>query len=172
MAGNLFYGFDILNAKVQEQLLQLVKDLGDTVPRATWTKQDKMHVTLRFLGNVPIDPASDDLMGLQHKSFQCEVKGAGYFVNRNGPRVLFAELTNKASLQSLYEALGGNGVYNPHLTIAKLESSGDSEPLFATYAKSLSDHVFGPILVSSVKLYQTQGNGQPYKVLAERRLTT
>jgi 2'-5' RNA ligase len=171
MAGNLFYGFAILNAKVQASLEQLVTDLRDTVPRATWTGPDKWHVTTLFLGDVPVDYASDNLMGLQFQSFSAEVKGMGYFVNSKGPRVLYAELTQRVKLQSLYEALGGKGRYNPHLTVAKLEGKGDYAAEFADIAKNMADHEFGPILVQSVKLYQTQGGGLPYKVLAERRLT-
>jgi 2'-5' RNA ligase len=171
--GNLFYGFSIVNQKVQEQLQSVVKEFHDCIPRATWTNPDKWHVTLLFLGkNTTVDYASDRLMGLQHAPFQAEVKGAGYFVNSKGPRVLWADMTRKESFRSLYEALGGQGLYNPHLTIAKLEGKGDSDARLADIAKGLHDHVFGPILVENVKLYQTQGGGLPYKVLAERRLTT
>lgn len=170
MAGNLFYGFSVLNEKVQTQLCQLVEDLRDTCPRATWTSPGKLHVTLRFLGKTPVETASDWLMGSNYEPFTMQVAGAGYFTNSKGPRVLYAKLQPLNQLRGLYKAFGGEEVFNPHLTIAKLEGRGDFEPVFADLSKNLADHVFGDSLVPSVKLYRTEGDGQPYTVLAEKRL--
>lgn len=172
MAGNLFYGFHVNAAKVHEQVTALIGSIKDIVPRATWTTPEKLHVTVLFLGKAPDVGAADRLVRActGKAAFPIRVQGAGYFVNRQGPRVLYANVGHAGKLVDLHSDLGGKGSYTAHLTLAKLEDKGDFEPEFANLARQLHDHDFGTALVSGITLYRTAGDGKPYEVVAEHRL--
>jgi 2'-5' RNA ligase len=174
MSGNLFYGLEINHESTRNEVLRTVDDLRSVVPRATWTSPDKLHLTLLFLGAVPETFAYNTLeracRGLS--PFHITFNGTGYFVNNKGPRVLYATVAEgKHHLVKLNQALGGKGTYNPHLTLGKLEQSGDFAPAFSGMAKRLKDHDFGSVRVSSIKLYRTVGGGRPYQVVAEHGLS-
>jgi 2'-5' RNA ligase len=170
--GDLFYGFHVNSTSVQSSVRDFVADMQESVPRATWTTPEKLHVTVLFLGNVPEQGASDRLQrACSGKApFFIKVQGAGYFTNRGGPRVLYAVVGHGGKLLDLHTDLGGKGAYTAHLTLAKLEDKGDFEPSFKAISDSLSDHSFGSALVSGITLYRTVGGGKPYEVVAEHRL--
>lgn len=172
MAGNLFYGFHVNAAKVHEQVMSLIDTLKDSVPEATWTTPEKLHVTVLFLGKTPETGAADRLARAcsGKAAFPIRVQGAGYFVNRGGPRVLYANVGHAGKLVDLHTDLGGKGNYTAHLTLAKLEEKGAFEPQFVDMARRLHDHDFGTALVSGITLYRTAGDGKPYEVVAEHRL--
>jgi RNA 2',3'-cyclic 3'-phosphodiesterase len=170
---NLFYGFEISNPGVVANILGTVEDIRGLVPRATWTSPEKLHVTVLFLGEIPVEGADQLLQKacLSRSPFSVTMKGAGVFMGRPGPRVLYAEMSrNTHHIQGLHTALGGKGRMTPHLTLAKLENKGDAAMEFNVLAKQLVNHEFGTSLVSSVKLYRTQGSGLPYEVVAVHRL--
>lgn len=173
MAGNLFYGIHLNNASLTAKLLSVVAEHSPRVPRALWTSEEKLHITLLFIGGVPEEEPAERLAKAcrGRTPFALKVHGAGCF----GSRVLFANLSPVWELQALNKALGGKGAFNPHLTLAKLEKSGDSAIEFHSIAESLNkpdQPEYGRALVESVKLYRTVGGGKPYEVVAEHRLVT
>ncbi len=174
MSGNLFYGFCVNNESLRQNLMAFSETNRSVVPRATWTGEGKFHVTLLFLGKGPSDTYSDRLTRVcaGKAPFVVKASGAGIFTNREGPRVLYAELSPVAVMRTLHSELGGKGMFNPHLTLAKLEEKGDFAPEFKTLASGLTGHEFGSALIESIKLYRTVGDGAPYEVVAEHRLVT
>jgi 2'-5' RNA ligase len=117
-------------AKVQEQL----KGGG---AGASWTRPEGIHLTLKFLGEVP-EPKAQELMSTLTTAvrgtgtFRIEVAGAGAFPNVRNPRVLWigvsGDLEKLALLQASVEAaMTGLGFepedrkFSPHLTLARIK---------------------------------------------------
>jgi 2'-5' RNA ligase len=118
--------------------------------RASWERPEKLHVTLKFLGEV--EPARvADLSRAAGRAasvagpFELAVGGAGAFPPRGAPRVLWLGVTDTtgglARLQACLEdecaALGfarEKRPFSPHLTIARLRDPRTSGPLAAAHA--------------------------------------
>lgn len=170
MSGTYFYAVELHLPKA----LEFVEQCKSRVPRATWTDKDKMHLTVLFRGKTC--PESHQEVEA-FRQLCCETtpllvkaRGCGIFNNRSGPRVLFARVEPQDSLKTWHAALGGNpGTYTPHLTLAKLEDIGDADPEFANLAQEYHALDFGAALVGELRLYQTQGEGRPYRVVAWHR---
>ena len=168
MSGTFFYGLEAHLPKAVE----FAQQVKSRVPRATWTDKDKLHVTLLFKGKTcPTDTESFLRLCAETPPFRLKVKGFGTFNNRSGPRVLFGRCEPIDVLKDLHARLGGHAeTFTPHLTIAKLEDIGDAEPDFANIVQQYHTFDFGDCLVDELKLYQTQGEGRPYRVAAWHRL--
>jgi 2'-5' RNA ligase len=103
--------------------------------QVTWVPPERMHLTLRFLGEVTADHAALIATGLSApfdaKAFPVTLGGPGAFPSRGAPRVLwlgFSEgLTNLGMLErELSSRLAETGIppedrpYRPHLTLARV----------------------------------------------------
>jgi len=101
-----------------------------------WVKADSIHLTLKFLGQVPSDQISLIMSSLRtavvaHAPFTLEVKGAGCFPNIHRPRVVWVGVQeNDHRLHALQRAVE-NAIaplgypteirdFTPHLTLGRL----------------------------------------------------
>jgi 2'-5' RNA ligase len=103
--------------------------------RLTWVPADRMHLTLRFIGEVEDTMAAAVITALREpiavEPFTVRWEGLGSFPPRGAPRVLWvgvAEGTDglvraEAAVSARLEALGIPGEerpYSPHLTLARV----------------------------------------------------
>jgi len=120
---------DILTA-VQNRLQSL--DL-----HASWVRPDKIHLTLRFLGDIDPRRVPELSQALQNSLatvpfFSVCLGPVGVFPGRGQPRVIWMGLEGGDSLQKVYrateQALAGRGFppedrpFAPHLTLARIKS--------------------------------------------------
>lgn len=97
-----------------------------------WVDPRKIHLTLRFLGDVDssrIGPIKDSLAEIEARSFEVAPEGLGVFPSRRSPSVLWVGLQESTPLQELQhsveEAVVEHGFdpedrsFTPHLTIAR-----------------------------------------------------
>lgn len=123
--------------------LQLPDDVQDALaevwwgmPGARWTPPHQLHLTLRFLGEVPdrlLPDLSEALAAVDAPSFWLEVHGLGLFPGRGRPRVLWAGLSASEPLRHLQHkverAVQRVGLpaerrqFHPHITLAKLDGA-------------------------------------------------
>lgn len=130
-----------LRRLVTEHINRLRQQLPEV--RASWAREDNLHLTLKFLGNVPganIPNVSDALNRATKafSSFELTVSGCGHFPTRGQPNVLWIG-AQAATLQSLHTAiereLAAKGfprearAFHPHLTIARLRPSSGGRQL-------------------------------------------
>ena len=117
-------------AKMQEQL----KGGG---AGASWTRPEGIHLTLKFLGEVPEAKVPEIMSALaaavrETGKFRLAVGGAGAFPNVRNPRVLWVGVTGALeSLTALQAAVEGAMVklgfepedrkFSPHLTLARIK---------------------------------------------------
>ncbi|MFL6256134.1 MAG: RNA 2',3'-cyclic phosphodiesterase [Pyrinomonadaceae bacterium] len=127
--------------------------------RASWTRPESLHLTLKFLGEVE----AIRLDALQHAAvtaaaalapFALTIEGAGTFPPRGTPRVLWLGVGgDSAQLSRLQFRLDREGVYvgfpreskpfRPHLTLARLRAFQRPE-VVAALSEAHRRTPFGP----------------------------
>jgi len=119
--------------------------LKNTGARAKWVRPENVHITLRFLGEIPEEKARevcDSLRdGLENESeFTLKIAGLGAFPNARRPNVvwlgiesadgrlgLLKKAVDKAILPCGFEP--ETRAYTPHLTIGRTKSRKGAELL-------------------------------------------
>ena len=103
-----------ISAEAREQLIDAVERIRRDIPQGIqWANPDGMHLTLKFLGNIPsvgVGPLLECLepVASEAKPFPLRLDGLGMFPNRRKPRVLWAgvggDLDALARLQQTAES--------------------------------------------------------------------
>jgi len=123
-----------IRARVAAHITRLRRALPDVA--ASWNREDNLHLTLKFLGSVPVAKIEElsDAVGAftaQLEPFQLTLAGCGAFPARGKPHVLWIGIEDPhAILTRLHQALEDNCsqvgfareacAFHPHLTIARL----------------------------------------------------
>ncbi|MFP4680271.1 MAG: RNA 2',3'-cyclic phosphodiesterase [Chitinispirillaceae bacterium] len=149
-----------------ERIRDDISAIYQAIPRAKWTKDSQLHLTLRFIGEVSEDTAEKiecALNLIETPSFPIELKGVGFFPPRKIPRVLWCGIAPNEELLKLQakveRTLTNIGItpegrkYSPHITIAKLNRS-PSEKLAQFISSNALFHT-EPFLVSEFHLYSS-----------------
>ena len=106
-----------------------------------WVQPDQMHITLVFLGEVPLErvgEASEHLaVPVAQAPFDLRLQGLGAFPPRGAPRALWIGVREGADqLQLLQREIAdrlkrpvdpGAGLFRPHLTLARFRRSRPSD---------------------------------------------
>ena len=141
-----------IRRRIKEHIDQLRAVFPDV--RASWTREDNLHLTLRFLGDVPVAriPALSNAVAeaaREIRPFDLAISVCGTFPPHGRPKVLWigcAEFQPASSLSplplalsSLHAALEDRCAaagfereprsFHPHLTIARLRESRGSRAL-------------------------------------------
>ncbi len=124
--------------EIRQRIAQHIASLRDEAPdvRASWNREENVHLTLTFLGDVSINrlevlSQAAKHAGQQFSSFPVSIEGCGAFPDRGSPRVLWIGVEDPTgALNRLYDSLEDNcaragfarekRTFNPHLTIARL----------------------------------------------------
>ncbi len=127
-----------LPAAILSEIDRVVAQLKPQVPPESvrWVKADSIHLTLKFLGQVPSDQLALITSALKtviapQAPFVLEVKDAGCFPNMHRPRVVWVGVNDEAhrlhTLQRAVEnAIAPLGYptevrdFTPHLTLGRL----------------------------------------------------
>jgi 2'-5' RNA ligase len=134
-----------------------------------WVRTEGMHLTLKFIGEVPeekLSPIREALAGVgSPRPVRLEFRDLGYFPNERRPRVLWVGIkasNNLVELATQIEAaldpLGierENRDYVPHLTLARFKSPHRAEKLQEEIA-ALPSTEFGRIETAEFFLFQSK----------------
>lgn len=178
-----------LAEKARRQIADYIDRLrsGHGNLRVGWEKREKLHLTMKFLGDLD-EESLQALLGAVKKTakqiapFDIEVSGTGVFPNRKRPRILWLGISdperNLAGLNSILEAECASAGfarekrnYKPHLTIGRLRQPHHSAELVAEHLKYSFEPVgfaAGAIAVVESRLLPT---GSVYSVLEEYEFT-
>ena len=134
--------------EIPQQMQALLKHkqthLRSKIRKASWTKPENFHLTLKFLGDVHPETLADVREALRRvaeaqTSFSMELGGVGAFPNLNRPRVLWIGVKQGAptlsrlakSLNREMRALGFSmdTRFHPHFTLARFRTPLNLEPL-------------------------------------------
>lgn len=170
----LFVGLD-LPKEIKEQIYSLRGGLE----HAVWREPDRMHLTLRFIGNVEEDVADEILRELRYirfPAFHLTFKGLGYFDVANIPHHLWVGVEEGKILEEFHDKIDhaikkveGNQSerfkFHPHVTIAKLQGTTMDELFKYITANNLFKTQ--PFLVENFTLFASiareNGEGKYYK---------
>ena len=125
--------------EIPDEVRDTLLDLQSGLPGATWSPYENLHLTLRFIGEVP-EPMTDEieeaLWSIRAPGFLLRLKGVGKFGGegqRAPARLVYAGVEHDDGLTRLQakieRALQGIGLeperrkYHPHVTLARLKDT-------------------------------------------------
>jgi RNA 2',3'-cyclic 3'-phosphodiesterase len=177
-----FIAFDINNEAILTKLTAAQKLLVETGADLKMVAPQKIHITIRFLGNVSpsmVEKVFDAMKKVEFKPFTVQLCGLGVFPSLNYPRVVWAAMTVGAEqlksvasqLEPHIKALGfpkdAYG-FSPHLTIARVRS-GKNKQLLAEFVTKKATYDFGTINADCLRLKRSElsPKGPTYSTLKE-----
>jgi 2'-5' RNA ligase len=140
----LFVALEI-PAAVRDHLAALIKDLRAHAPQPRWVRPENLHLTLKFIGEVPatkLDAIRQALSAVRSgQPVELQFRGLGFFPNEKYPRIFWANMEVSPNLKFLAadidHALEKLGIpheprpFTPHLTLARFQPPGLTEKLRA-----------------------------------------
>lgn len=106
------------------------------LPGAAWVAPEKMHLTVRFIGEVDahlFDTIREALAGIRSPSFYLTFRGVGHFPKRGDPESLWAGVAQSEDLVRLRNRIDSllvrRGVdpetrkFHPHVTLARVKDA-------------------------------------------------
>ncbi len=162
--------------KIQKKLM------GEVRSSVKWVDVEKIHVTLRFLGDVPEEKI--ELLcqvlpkgGREVAPFKISIKGLGVFPNLSRPRVIWVGMESQGNkmdqlysqIEALVRDLGftpEKRAFSPHLTIGRIKQLRDQNEWVNAIEKS-QELFFGEASVDCFYLFQSilKPQGPEYRKL-------
>jgi 2'-5' RNA ligase len=137
--------------------------------RVSWVKPERMHVTVRFIGEVDEPQCSAIRSALEPAlsagAFDLTIRGIGSFPPGRPPRVFWAGVAaGLGALQAVEREVASRleglaiprtrGDYNPHLTLARIKHAAGLRP--ETLFSGLENAVFGTVCIEAVTLFESR----------------
>lgn len=147
---------------------EVLAALAQPLPDVTWTRPDQLHLTLRFLGELPaekIPPLVDRLATIRIAPFILPIEGLGTFPANRPPRIIWAGVGNGHPRlfqlrQRLDDTLLAAGVeldvrtFHPHATLARCGEA--AAPAVAHWLHASREFTAPPFRVESFDLYSSE----------------
>jgi 2'-5' RNA ligase len=170
----LFIAVDLPN-DVRDQLAEVQRALRPLTDSARWVAPESIHITLKFLGEVPekqLEDIDTALAGLSWKPFT-----VGFFPGNRSPRVFWAGMEAPTmqglavELDSRMERLGFDKekrAFRPHITLARARDNRIDSSL-VTGAAQYEEHNFGSFTADRIFLFKSslKPSGSVYEKLKE-----
>jgi 2'-5' RNA ligase len=134
-----------LPENIKNKIGELQAPLKRTNAFVSWVKPENIHITLKFLGEVPEEKINEVFSAIEialkeTKKFKINLKGTGVFPDFRRPRVIWVgagkggeELSNMATrIEEEMEKIGypkENRKFSPHFTIGRVKSPKNIEKL-------------------------------------------
>lgn len=174
-----------LTSEIKAGLETLIRKVRKNAGGVKWVKADAMHLTLKFLGDIPEDAAGTittllEKLAEARRPFPLRLKGTGTFPpgGKMSARVLWVgieevpELTDlQAALEAECEKAGFSReerAFHPHLTLGRVKSSEGLGTVLGELER-YEQADLGAMTVSAVTFFQSAlgPSGPVYKVLAQ-----
>jgi len=167
---------------------ELIAALQAAPAEVKWVDVQNLHLTLKFLGEVPSREISRVCQAAQRgaaeiEPFECELWGAGAFPNASRPRTLWlgagaGEQEMVALHDYLDAALAKLGYrkehrrFRPHLTIGRVRRGGPAVAELGELVKAHAEFHAGRLSVRQVVVFSSQltPRGPIYEALGRARL--
>jgi RNA 2',3'-cyclic 3'-phosphodiesterase len=167
-------------AEIREKLSELVKALRAVDTRPKWVRMQNLHVTLKFIGEVPEAKLGEIREALAEvkmdQAVEFTFRGLGFFPQEKSPRVLWVGIIASPNLQDLAKEIElrlekvkvprDTREFSPHLTLARFEAEGLSEKLRSAIAAHAREE-FGSHRTNQFHLVESKLNpaGAEYTAL-------
>ena len=156
----------------------------DTGPLIRWVALENMHLTLKFLGDIPSENVEvltqlTDAQADSFNSFDIHLSGIGAFPGPKRPRVIYIGIQAPAELEEFQRQVESatrrlgykpeERVFAPHLTIGRVRQhvGGDDQQKIRRLLEASTIDSLGTARVNSVHLYKSdlKPNGPVYTKL-------
>ncbi len=177
-----FIAVDIDDPNVLRNIINFRDALVSTGADLKPVEDENMHITLRFLGNIPVtmvDEIYEILRNIHFKPFKLHVAGVGCFPNISRPRVIWVGVREgydelKRIHDELERGLRKLGFkpereeFVAHITVARVRSGRKREALIKVI-NEFRDFDAGEMIVKSIRLKQSilTPRGPIYRTLRE-----
>jgi len=160
---------------VREEMIRVQRELQPLAPpdSVRWTKPDQLHLTLRFLGSVPIHSVAaleNSLAGAcaGFRPFHLSAKGIGFFPDVHAPRVIWVGIEDGdkilADLQAAVERALSPFAENPvperflaHATLGRFQKyRRHRTERLVPRALAHDGHSFGDWQVEGIGLFRSE----------------
>lgn len=176
-----------LEHDIKEKLSTFIQNLEKHNPKIRWVKNQGMHLTLKFIGEVDENRASEVrsvLMGLslRHKPFPLKLVGTGSFPPKSRhPRILWVGIEKSLALISMQKDIEAmleelsisreKRAFFPHMTLGRVKSNHNIEPVLEELAEN-RETIFGRMKVKEITYYKStlKPTGAEYSSLAKIQL--
>jgi 2'-5' RNA ligase len=175
-------------ATIRQGLAQLQDRLRPQVGGVAWSRSEQMHLTLKFLGEVPdadvpkaIEAATT--VASRYGPFELTVAGAGCFPPSGSARVLWVAfqspppelLACQQACEQAFESLGippEGRLFHPHLTLGRVKDFHAGREARAAVEQA-ADFEAGRFTARELVFFQSvlQRTGPVYTALAKMPLT-
>jgi RNA 2',3'-cyclic 3'-phosphodiesterase len=162
--------------------------LRAAAPEARWVREEKLHLTLKFLGDVPEErvgelDAAFGAVAAAHRVVTLEVARFGAFPNWRRPRVVWAGVVPDPRLELLEHdvELAGERLgfpvegrpFRPHVTIGRLRGPLPDEGRQALAAAARGARLRGSFVAGSLDLMHSDlsTRGAAYRRIAAHPFT-
>jgi 2'-5' RNA ligase len=160
-----FIAVDLDESSIREHITSAQKGLEDTRAELKLVSAELMHLTLRFLGEIPaptVDRVKEAMATVRFTPFEVEFSGLGAFPSLKRINVIWVGIKHgHEQLNAIFHDLEpklrqiglppDNKGFSPHLTIARTRS-GLNRAALADYIESMRDQDFGKMPVKTVRL--------------------
>jgi len=127
----LFIALDIDDA-IRDRIRTFLEGVREFAPDARWVRPESLHITLKFIGEKPVETAAaiqQSLAAVRADIIPLVFRGYGFFPTPKSPRVFWIGLDSGSQLARLAvavdEATAALGImkevhpFSPHLTLAR-----------------------------------------------------
>lgn len=160
-----FIAVDLDELSIRERIIAAQKGLEQTRAQLKIVEPQIMHLTLRFLGEVPlatVERVKEAMDSVRFPPFEAEFIGLGVFPNPRRINVVWVGMKQGTEqlnhiFQQLEPKLRQIGLppddkgFSPHMTIARVRSAMNRDSL-AAYVESMRSEEFGKMAVGTVRL--------------------
>jgi 2'-5' RNA ligase len=177
-----FIAFDINNEEIIKRFSEARERLLKTGANLKLVKPQNIHITMRFLGNIPpnmIEKVHGEMEQVIFTPFEVEIRGVGVFPSLKYARIVWAGIRGGAEqlkevfsqleprLQKLRFKPDRKG-FSPHITFARVRTGRNKKELVYCI-KELKDYEFGVLKVDCLKLKKSvlTPKGPIYSTLKE-----
>lgn len=177
--------FIAIKFEPEAQLLQSIAGLKQAMKDEPikWVNEQKLHLTLKFLGETSEAQVSQIQSILEQLATQCRPlsflpSGMGFFKSRGMPRVLFVDIREDDSLKRLAAAIDilvsplgfetESRPFNPHLTLARIKYIRHKKAFYEAVGH-YQNMKLQPVTIDEIIFYQSKLNpdGPVYNELAK-----
>ena len=177
-----------LPTTLRARLADHIDRLRSTMPevRASWSREDNLHLTLKFLGDVPVTnveklSAAASIAAGEIEPFEVVVEGCGAFPPRGQPRVLWIGIDDPSGkLSELNRALEEEcaiagfahepRAFHPHLTISRIHQPQGSRQLAARHQEiGFNREIVGVSEISVIRS-ELRSEGARHTVISRHEL--
>jgi 2'-5' RNA ligase len=178
----VFIAIDV-PTEIRNRLAALQEKIRTSTTAARWVAPESIHVTLKFIGEMPEKRREDidqALRGLTWKHIRVSVRGIGFFPGARSPRVFWAGL-EATSMEGLAKEIDlrleragfdrERRAFRAHLTLARAKNSHLDRAMI-TAAAPYTDTDFGTFSADRIYLFEStlKAGGSVYTKLKEYKL--